>query len=132
MLPDIDAWRREFAAVVNGSYLLRGIEMTLDGPVTGDKGLLTVTGNANRPPVVLAPIDAMDKVQWNLETHSNWPVLPGEQTAYERPFGVDTGIARARSGPRDRTAHENRKRILYGGPHIRGFICRQAHRTHYF
>jgi hypothetical protein len=82
VLPDIDVWREEFAGVVNGSYLLRGIEMTLEGSIKESNGLLTLMGAGARPSVVLAPLDAVDKVQWNLETHSNWPVLPDEQIAY--------------------------------------------------
>src|SRR5581483_10825843 len=27
--PDLDAWREEFARIANGSYIMRGIEMTL-------------------------------------------------------------------------------------------------------
>jgi galactose oxidase len=83
-LPDLDVWADEFTSVVNGSYLLRGIEMTLEGPIEESNGLLTLTGAGDRPTVLLAPLDAFDKVQWNLATHSIWPVLPDEQTAYER------------------------------------------------
>ena len=56
--------------------------MTLVGSIKESNGLLTLMGAGARPSVVLAPLDAVDKVQWNLETHSNWPVLPDEQIAY--------------------------------------------------
>ena len=84
ILPDIEVWRAEFAAAANGSYVLRGIELTLDGTVSESNGLLTLAGNATRPEVVLAPLQGADKVQWNIDTWENWPMSPDEETAYER------------------------------------------------
>jgi hypothetical protein len=83
-LPDLDVWREEFADVANGSYELRGIELTLDGTVTETNGLLTLAGNLTRPAVVLAPLQAPDKVQWDINTRANRPMSPEEATAYER------------------------------------------------
>jgi galactose oxidase len=83
-LSDLDLWREEFADVANGSYELRGIELTLDGTVTETNGLLTLAGNATRPEVVLAPLQALDKVQWDINTRANWPMSPEEEKAYER------------------------------------------------
>jgi hypothetical protein len=83
-LPDLDLWRQEFADIANGSYDLRGIELTLDGMVTENHGLLTLAANATRPEVVLAPLQAPDKVQWDIKTRENWPMTPEEETAYER------------------------------------------------
>jgi galactose oxidase len=84
ILPDIDLWRAEFAAAANGSYVFRGIELTLDGTVNESNGLLTLAGNATRPQVVLAPLQGPDKVQWDINTRENWPMLPEEETAYTR------------------------------------------------
>jgi hypothetical protein len=36
-----------------------------------------------RTAVLLAPLNAGDKVQWNIGTHQNWPMLPAEQNAYQ-------------------------------------------------
>jgi hypothetical protein len=83
-LPDLDMWRQEFAYVANGSYELRGIELTLDGTVTEVNGLLTLAGNATRPEVVLAPLQNPDKVQWDINSRENWPMTPEEGTAYDR------------------------------------------------
>jgi hypothetical protein len=83
-LPNLDQWREEFADVANDSYVLRGIEMTMDGTVTETNGLLTLAGNETRPEVVLAPLQAPDKVQWDIKTSANWPMLPEEEAAYER------------------------------------------------
>ena len=84
ILPDIDVWRTEFAAAANGSYVLRGIELTVDGTVTENNGLLTLAGNATRPELVLAPLQGPDKVQWDINTRENWSMTPAEETAYER------------------------------------------------
>ncbi|MDP9049950.1 MAG: galactose oxidase early set domain-containing protein, partial [Acidobacteriota bacterium] len=83
-LPDIDLWRMQFAAQANGSYQLRGIEMTLVDMVTDTDGLLTLRGNETRPDVTLAPLQAPHKVQWSFQTRENWPVTPDEETAYAR------------------------------------------------
>jgi hypothetical protein len=63
---------------------LRGIELTVDGTVTENNGLLTLAGNATRPELVLAPLQGPDKVQWDINTRENWSMTPAEETAYER------------------------------------------------
>ena len=84
VLPNISAWRDQFADVANGSYVMRGIEMTLEGKVTDHFGLLTLLGNATRPDLVLAPLQASDKVQWDFTTRSNKPMTAEEASAYAR------------------------------------------------
>jgi hypothetical protein len=83
-LPDLDVWRREFAHIANASYTLRGIEMTLSGVVEQPDGLLRLVGNVNRPSVLLSPLKASNKIQWDFATKSNWPLEPDEETAYSR------------------------------------------------
>ena len=83
-LPDLDIWRHEFAQRANASYTLRGIEMTLSGIVEQDDGRLRLAGSGARPPILLAPLEASNKIQWDFATKSNWPLEPAEQTAYER------------------------------------------------
>jgi galactose oxidase len=83
-LPDLDIWRREFASIANASYSLRGIEMTLAGPVEQINDQLTLKGNDSRPSVLLAPLDAENKVQWNFAAKSNRPLEPDEATAHAR------------------------------------------------
>jgi galactose oxidase len=83
-LPDIDTWRREFADIANASYSLRGIEMTLTGRVEQSNGRLVLAGNASRPSMLLGPLEASNKVQWNFTTKSNWPLDADEQDAYAR------------------------------------------------
>jgi galactose oxidase len=83
-LPDIDEWREQFARVANGSYVMRGIEMTLKGVVTESFGLLTLVGSDSRPDVVLAPLQAPDKIQWDIATRASRPMSDDEKTAYAR------------------------------------------------
>jgi hypothetical protein len=83
-LPDLEKWREEFAEIANDSYVLRGIEMTLDGTVIENNGLLTLAGNETRPEVVLAPLQAPDKVQWDFKTRQSWPMTLDEEAVYER------------------------------------------------
>jgi glycosidase len=83
-LPDLDIWRREFANIANASYSLRGIEMTLTGSVERSRGQLMLVGHASRPSVLLGPLEATNKVQWNFATKSNWPLEADEETAYTR------------------------------------------------
>jgi galactose oxidase len=84
IMPDIDEWREQFANVANGSYVMRGIEMTLKGIVTESFGLLTLTGNDPRPDVVLSPLQAPDKIQWDIATRASQPMSDDEKTAYAR------------------------------------------------
>jgi galactose oxidase len=83
-LPDIDLWREQFAKVSNGSYQLRGLEMTFQGTITETLGLLKLVGRDMRPDLVLAPLQPSDKVQWDITTRSNWPPSDPEVSAYAR------------------------------------------------
>ena len=83
-LPDLDIWRGEFASIANASYSLRGIEMTLAGPVEQLTSELTLKGSASRPSVLLAPLKAEHKIQWDFITKSNWPLEPGEAMAHAK------------------------------------------------
>ncbi|MGA2588952.1 MAG: galactose oxidase-like domain-containing protein [Bryobacteraceae bacterium] len=83
-LPDLDLWPDQFAKFANGSYGFRGVEMTLQGSIEEDNGLLTLAADSARPAVVLAPLQVQDKIQWNLETQSVRPVLPQEEIAYRK------------------------------------------------
>jgi len=83
-LPDLDVWRQEFRRIANASYALRGIEMTLTGMIDQTNGSLRLVGNPTRPSVLLAPLDAVSKVQWNFAAKANWPLEPDEADAYAR------------------------------------------------
>jgi galactose oxidase len=83
-LPDLDLWRREFAHVANASYSLRGVEVTLTGPVEQIGEQLWLRGNADRPAVRLAPLDASNKVEWDFATKAPLPLESEEASAHAR------------------------------------------------
>jgi galactose oxidase len=84
-LPDLDAWPKQFAHVANGTHFFRGVEMTLDGilEIQG-KNSLVMEGNDVRPPVLLQPIESVDKVEWDAANQSPQPLDLGEKDAYQR------------------------------------------------
>ena len=84
-LPDIAAWPAQFAFIANGIYKFRGVEITIEGPVKANVGTtLSIEANDVRPPLILQPIQAADKIQWDLETGLLKPLDPLEQSAFVR------------------------------------------------
>jgi galactose oxidase len=84
-LPDIAAWPSQFADIANGIYKFRGVEVTIEGPVQASVGsTLSISGNGVRPALLLQPIQAADKIQWDLETGLLKPLDPLEQSAFVR------------------------------------------------
>jgi hypothetical protein len=84
-LPDIAAWPSQFADIANGIYKFRGVEVTIEGPVQASVGsTLSIPGNGVRPPLLLQPIQAADKIQWDLETGLLKPLDPLEESAFVR------------------------------------------------
>jgi galactose oxidase len=84
-LPDISAWPSQFADIANGIYKFRGVEVTIEGPVQASVGsTLSIPGNGVRPPLLLQPIQAADKIQWDLETGLLKPLDPLEESAFVR------------------------------------------------
>jgi hypothetical protein len=83
-LPDLDAWRDQFAKVANGTYVMRGLEMTISGTVTEHLARLALGGTPTRPELVLAPLQAADKVQWDFATRTSKPMSDDEVSAFAR------------------------------------------------
>jgi len=71
--------------------------MTLEGAVTEATGLLTLAGNETRPELALAPLQAPDKIQWDIATRVNRPMSHDEETAYERLSAQLQGTAPGRN-----------------------------------
>ena len=86
-LPAVDRWQPEFHAIVNDSYQLRGVEVTVSAPVVRRDGRLFLVGDAERPDVPLVPLDASDKVQWDRAARTPLPAGPEEADAYDRLAG---------------------------------------------
>jgi galactose oxidase len=82
-LPDLDVWPTQFANMANGTHIFRGVEVTVEGVLeTQELGSLIVEGNDKRPPLLLEPIQADDKIQWDAEKQSVKPLDTLEQGAY--------------------------------------------------
>ena len=92
-LPAVDRWQPEFHAIVNDSYQLRGVEVTVSAPVVRRDGRLFLVGDAERPDVPLVPLDASDKVQWDRAARTPLPAGPEEADAYDRLAG-EVAVAR--------------------------------------
>ena len=84
ILPDLDAWRSEFCKTANGSYHMRGIEMTVSGVVEKDGEALVMAGNATRPKLVLAPFKSESKIEYDMWAKVDREMSPEEAGAYEK------------------------------------------------
>jgi galactose oxidase len=83
-LPDLDTWHQEFGRIVNGTYELRGVEVTLRGDVALQDGHLLLDGGTRRPPIRVLPLTQAEKIQWNHTTRSPKPLEDDEASAFER------------------------------------------------
>lgn len=87
VLPDIDKWRSEFDSTANGSYVMRGIEMTLSGVVTKKhvdaEDQLTLSGTSTRPELVLKPFKPSSQILWDKDAKVQKPITDAEAGAYE-------------------------------------------------
>ncbi|KAI9686795.1 MAG: hypothetical protein M1822_002855 [Bathelium mastoideum] len=92
LLPDIDVWRSEFEKTANGSYVMRGFEMTLSGVVNKQRfsaeEQLTLVGTSTRPELPLAPFQASSKIEWDITAQAPKPVSDAEAGAYARLFAT--------------------------------------------
>ena len=84
-LPHLDAWSTEFARMANGTHVLRGVEVTVTGLLEmRPAGSLVMDGNDVRPPLLLQPMEATDKIQWDASKRAPQPLEPLEQDAFPR------------------------------------------------
>jgi len=82
-LPEVDRWPGELAHTANGSYLFRGVEVSIAGTIEQRASDMVMLGTEDRPPVLLAPLQAADKIQWNHKAGVVQPLQEGEQLAYQ-------------------------------------------------
>ncbi|HUB61255.1 MAG TPA: galactose oxidase early set domain-containing protein, partial [Puia sp.] len=83
-LPDLDAWAAHFKEIANGTHLLRGVEVTVEGKVKSQgENNLVLSGTDHRPPLLLTPILPGDKVQWDATKKSPKPLEFAEQAAWQ-------------------------------------------------
>ena len=80
-LPNIDRWAEQIAQTANGSYDLRGVEISVSGVPVPQAGGLTLTGPLFVAPLLLRPLGDADKVQFDLTTRRARPASPEEKAA---------------------------------------------------
>jgi hypothetical protein len=83
-LPDVDRWAEQIARVANGSYDFRGVEVSVKASVRAQNGGLGLTGPSIDKPVVLAPLDQVEKVQFDRPTARAKVATVDELAAYQR------------------------------------------------
>ena len=82
-LPALDHWDDQFLRMVRQTYVLRGVEVTLNGTIEARDGALLMASEGRRPPVELARLDAGGKIQWDPAAASPQAAEPGEASAYD-------------------------------------------------
>jgi hypothetical protein len=71
-LPPLPRWVEQFRRIVNGTYEMRGVEVTLRGLIDQENGQYFLAGTGRRPAVQLAPLT--EKIQWDHLAGSLKPV----------------------------------------------------------
>jgi galactose oxidase len=84
-VPPVRRWHEQFVSVVNGSYRLRGVEVTLTGSITvHDHGaFLELVETAGSQQLRLVPLRPEDNVRLNSARTGPRPLEPDEPGAYE-------------------------------------------------
>jgi galactose oxidase len=107
-VPALDRWDEQFRSIVNGRYALRGVEVTLEGAIEERHGQLVLVGRGQRQSVLLVPLAAADKIQWNHITQTLRPLEEGEALAYERLAAASRSLPEGQhvtvTGPLKQTA----------------------------
>jgi hypothetical protein len=80
-LPPLQRWDEQFHRIVNGTYEMRGVEVTVRGSIYQDDGQYFLTGTDRRPPVQLAPLT--EKIQWDHLARNLKPPQEQETRAYD-------------------------------------------------
>ena len=82
-LPNIEAWPKEFASSANGVHRFRGVEITVAGTIKAEPGgMIVIQADDTRSVVLLQPILAADKIQWDVAAAAPQPITQPEQEAY--------------------------------------------------
>lgn len=81
-LPPLAEWNQQFQDIVHGSYVLRGVEVELRGPLDAQGGLLFIAAAGQR--IQLMPLAPEDKIQWDRAAQAPRPLEPEEAAAYDQ------------------------------------------------
>jgi galactose oxidase len=92
IVPDVHRWKEQIAQSANGSYHLRGVEISITASLLTDNGTLFANGPHLASPLPLRPLGSTPKAQYDRTTKQARPATAAELTAYERL------LAQAQSG----------------------------------
>jgi galactose oxidase len=92
-LPPLEAWRQQFRRIANGSYELRGVEVTVHGLLELHDGELVLARSAERPQLRLGLLDAAHKIQWDHSARLRRPLQPEEAKAFQQLRSASQGSA---------------------------------------
>jgi len=106
-LPALHQWDEEFRRIVNGTYEMRGVEVTLPGVIEHRDKRLFLAARGDRPAVELVPLLETGKIQWNHAMRHRKALEGDEAFAYERLASVSTGL-RDGSSDSNRAAYASR------------------------
>lgn len=100
--------------MVHETYLLRGVEVTLNGTVNAPEGVLVLAGEGHRATVTLTSLQPGQKVQWDRAAASPEPLRDSEAAAYSTLLRSAPGSRRPPSHGH-RPAEPDRSRVPITG-----------------
>jgi len=111
-LPDLNTWTEQFYRIVNGSYHLRGFEVTVRGALRERDGGLLLRDSDTRPEVQLGPL-SVDKVQWDRSTAAPQSPDQRELRAYDDlvAAGLADGTEVTVTGPLTQAGSRHRLQV---------------------
>jgi hypothetical protein len=83
-LPPLDRWHEQFRKLANGTYEMRGVEVTLQGRVQVRDGVLSIAILDDEAIVRVEPLSAAEKIQWDHRMRRRIPPAKDEDSAYRR------------------------------------------------
>ena len=81
-LPDLKAWRDRLRESVGQAFLIRGVEVTVEGRLVEKDGRLALEVGGGQEALCLAPL--RDKVQWDPEKKRPQAPTEEERQAYQK------------------------------------------------
>ena len=94
-VPDVELWAGQFKAKANGSYDIRGFEVTVSGRLDERDGRPRLVGPGRAFDVALQPIGRTEKVQWDWARRAPALPTPDEADAFDRMVASGAGAGGA-------------------------------------
>lgn len=85
-LPDLDRWPAQLAQWANGSYAFRGVEVTLAGTITGERGVVRLEVPSLEDPITLLFPEPGAELAWDRAALRTGPATSAERDAHPNLF----------------------------------------------